>query len=153
MMLRRRSLILLACLSASHCAAQSSWQGTWAATAGTGGAAFAGTWSASPGGTAADSVTGTWALRDANGAELATGTWAAVKEGNLWKGSWQARRESGQIYNGTWTTQVGKAQQGLPANARLTALFEQALTHAVSGTWQMGSSARGAWTIRAYASQ
>lgn len=143
-------LFLLASLSAA-CAGQTTWQGTWAATIGSGGTTFAGTWNASldknPGKNA-DTVTGAWSLRDANGTELATGTWAAVKEGNLWKGSWQARRASGQTYNGAW-----KASVDLPANSHFSALFEAALTKAVSGTWNMATYAAGAWTVRAYASQ
>ncbi len=118
------------------------WQGTWAATAGT--AAFAGTWDAAPG-QSADTLAGTWALRDQNGAELAAGTWAAGKEGKLWKGTWQARRASGQVYNGTW-----RAQVELPGTSRFSDLFEAAIFHAVSGGWRRGAAA-GAWTIRAYA--
>jgi len=149
-MIRRLAWALI--LMASFSAAETGWQGTWAATIAGGGAAFAGTWSGSPGKTA-DNVAGSWSLRDANGAELATGTWAAVKEGNVWKGSWQARRASdrftgGQIYSGEW-----KARVDLPANAQFSALFEAALRNAMSGTWSMGKYAAGAWTIRAYGAQ
>jgi len=118
------------------------WQGTWAATAAAGGV-FAGTWTAAPG-VAADTVAGTWSLRDQTGVELATGTWAAGKDGKLWKGSWQARRPSGQIYDGTW-----RAQVELPATSHFSELFEAAITKAVAGNWRMGTYA-GAWTIRAY---
>jgi len=118
------------------------WQGTWAATAG-GGVAFAGTWDAAPGSTP-DAAGGNWTLRDQNGTELATGTWAAGKEGKSWKGVWQARRLSGQVYDGAW-----RVPAGLPATAHFSQLFEAALAGAMSGNWQMGS-AGGAWTIRAY---
>jgi hypothetical protein len=136
------SVVLLssALLSA---AGQPQWQGTWAATAGTGGSMFAGTWNAAPG-EAPDTVGGSWSLRDQNGAELATGTWAAGKDGKMWKGTWQARRPSGQVYDGTWRTQAE-----LPATSHLSGLFEAAIANALSGTWRMGSYA-GAWTIRAY---
>jgi len=121
---------------------QPAWHGTWAANI-AGGAAFAGTWSATPG-PAPDTVGGTWALLDQNGTELATGTWAAGKDGKVWKGTWQARRPSGQVYDGTW-----RAQNELPAAGHLSALFEAAMVSAASGSWRMGSFT-GAWTIRAY---
>jgi len=125
-------------------AGQPKWQGTWAATVGTGGTMFAGTWNAAPG-EPRDTVAGAWSLRDRNGAELATGTWAAGKEGKVWKGTWQARRPTGQIYDGTW-----RAQIELPATSLLSGLFEKAIAKAVSGSWRMANFT-GAWTIRAYA--
>jgi hypothetical protein len=125
---------------------QPQWNGTWSATIGTGSTTFAGTWNAVPG-AAPDTVAGTWSLRDQNGAELATGTWAAGKDSKVWKGSWQARRPSGQIYNGTW-----RAQAELPAASRFADLFAAAMAQAVSGNWRMGTLG-GAWTIRAYAEQ
>ena len=139
-----RTMILLASLSLPVDAQQTKWQGTWAASVGTAGTtAFAGTWDAVPG-AVQDTANGTWSLRDQNGAELASGTWAAGKEGNVWKGTWQARRASGQIYNGTWRTQVE-----LPTKSQFSEMFEAAITKAVSGTWGMGSYI-GAWTIRVY---
>jgi hypothetical protein len=127
----------------TRAADQPKWQGTWAVTAGSG-SAFAGTWNASPGETP-DNVGGTWSLRDQNGAELATGTWAAGKEGKAWKGTWQARRSSGQVYDGAW-----RAQTELPLASHLPALFEAAIANAVSGSWRTGNYS-GPWTIRAYA--
>jgi len=120
---------------------QPNWQGTWAASAGSG-AMLAGTWSAAPG-QAPDTVAGSWSLRDQNGTELATGTWAAGKEGKVWKGTWQARSASGQIYDGTW-----RAQVELPATSHFSDLFEAAIAKAVSGSWRMGGYS-GAWKIRA----
>ncbi|HEX5226105.1 MAG TPA: hypothetical protein VFW44_00260 [Bryobacteraceae bacterium] len=148
------TLILLVGLvfsSFSIPAAEPQWQGTFAATLGTGGTAFAGTWDAAPG-PAPDTVAGTWSLRDAKGAELATGTWAAGREGKTnkdktWKGTWQARRPSGQVYDGDW-----ESSAALPATAHFPDLFQAALAKAVSGSWWMGKLS-GAWTIRAYASQ
>jgi hypothetical protein len=137
------ALFLLSSLSMSMRAVPPQWQGTWAATVASG-ATFAGTWNAAPG-QAPDTVAGAWSLRDQNGAELATGTWAAGKEGKVWKGSWQARRASGETYDGTW-----QSQSELPLNSRLPGLFESAIAKAISGTWRMGNYA-GAWTIRAYA--
>jgi len=121
---------------------QPQWQGTWAATVASG-ATFAGTWNAAPG-PAPDTVAGTWSLQGPNGAELATGTWAAGKDGKVWKGVWQARRLSGQVYDGTW-----RAQVELPVTSHLPAMFESAMADAVSGNWRMGNST-GSWTIRAY---
>ncbi len=138
-------MILLSCLSPMGKAQQTKWQGSWAASVGTGGTtAFTGTWDAVPA-EVRDTVNGSWSLRNQNGAEVASGTWAAGKEGNFWKGTWLARRASGQIYNGTWQSQVE-----LPAKAQFPELFEAALAKAVSGTWGMGNYA-GAWTIRVYA--
>jgi hypothetical protein len=137
------ALVLFSSSSMSMRADPPQWQGTWAATVASGGT-FAGTWNAAPG-QAPDTVAGAWSLRDQNGAELATGTWAAGKEGKVWKGSWQARRASGETYDGTW-----QAQSELPLNSRLPALFESAIAKAISGAWRMGNYA-GAWTIRAYA--
>lgn len=105
---------------------------------------FAGTWSAVPG-EAVDTVAGTWSLRDQNGVEVATGTWAAGKEGRVWKGSWQARRASGQVSDGTW-----RAQIELPVASHLPDMLEAAIAKAVPGSWRMGNYS-GAWTIRAYA--
>jgi len=136
------TVILLSSSSPAWAADQPKWQGTWAATVGSGGA-FAGTWTAAPGG-APDTVAGTWSLRDQNGTELATGTWAAGKVGKVWKGTWQARRPSGQTYDGTW-----RARTELPPTSHFSDLFEAAIAPAVSGSWQMGNYA-GAWTIRAY---
>ena len=117
------------------------WQGTWSATAGPN--TFAGTWDATPG-QARETVAGSWSLRDQNGTSLAAGTWAAGKEGRFWKGTWQARRSSGQVYDGTW-----RAQVELPATGHFVDLFEAAIANAVSGSFRMGSYG-GAWTIRAY---
>lgn len=138
------AVILLSSSLLAKATEEPKWQGTWAATVGTGGTAFAGTWNAAPG-AAPDTVAGTWSLRDQNGTELATGTWAAGKEGKVWKGTWQARRPSGQIYDGTW-----RAQVELPVSLHLTDLFEAAIGKAVSGGWRMGNYS-GPWTIRAYA--
>jgi hypothetical protein len=143
--MRLLAVILLSSSLLAGVADQPKWQGTWAATAGNGGA-FAGTWNASPGETT-DTVAGTWSLRDQNGAELATGTWAMGKEGKVWKGTWQARRASGQVYDGAWRT-----QEALPAGSHLSSLFEAAIAKAMSGSWQMGNLT-GAWTIRAYVSK
>jgi hypothetical protein len=134
-------ILLSSCLLATD---QPSWQGTWAASVGTGGPMLAGTWNASPG-KAPDTVAGTWSLRDQNGADLATGTWAAGRDGKVWKGTWQARRPSGQVYDGTW-----RAQLELPVTSHLPDMFEAAIAKAVSGSWRMGNYS-GAWTIRAYA--
>jgi hypothetical protein len=143
--MNRHAWILILLLSCTFAAAaqEKKWHGTWAATVGSGGTAFAGTWNAVPS-EAADTVVGSWSVRDQNGAELATGTWAAGKDDKIWKGSWQARRPSGQVYNGTW-----RAQVELPATSHFSELFEAAITKAVSGTWRM-STYSGAWTIRAY---
>lgn len=140
-------MVLLATLSLAAAAQQPKWQGTWAASIGNSGTtAFAGTWDAGPGETK-DTVNGAWSLRDQNGAELARGTWAAGKDGNAWKGTWQARRASGQVYNGTWRSQVD-----LKANSQFPELFEAAIAKAVSGIWGMGSYS-GGWTVRVYPSK
>jgi hypothetical protein len=143
--MKRLAAIVLLVLGSSPSgnAQQQKWHGTWAATAGSGGTTFAGTWNALPG-QAPDTVIGSWSLRDQNGAELATGTWAAGKEDKIWKGGWQARRPTGQVYDGTW-----RAQVELPAASHLSELFEAAIGKAVSGSWRMSNYA-GAWTIRAY---
>jgi hypothetical protein len=141
------AMILLATLSLAGDAQQPKWQGTWAASIGSSGTtAFAGTWDAVPGETK-DTANGAWSLRDQNGAELARGTWAARKEANVWKGTWQARRASGSVYNGTWQSQVD-----LTANSQFPDLFEVAVSKAVSGVWGMGSYS-GGWTIRVYPSR
>jgi hypothetical protein len=140
------TVILLSSFSPARAADQPKWEGTWIASGGNREVAFAGTWNAIPG-NAPDTVAGTWSLRDPSGVELATGTWAAGKDGKVWKGSWQARRPSGQVYDGTWRSQVD-----LPANVHFSELFEAAIAKALSGTWRMGAFA-GAWTIRAYAQQ
>jgi hypothetical protein len=137
------TLILLSTFSPSRAADQPQWHGTWAATVGSGGAMFAGTWNAVPG-ESLDTVAGTWSLQDQTGTELATGTWAAGKDGKVWKGSWQARRPSGQIYDGTW-----RAQVELPVTSHFSKLFEVAIVKAANGSWRMGNYS-GAWTIRAY---
>jgi hypothetical protein len=137
-------IILLSRLAPARAADQPKWQGTWAATVGTGTAMFAGTWNAAPGETP-DTIAGTWSLRDQNGTELATGTWAAGKDSKVWKGIWQARRPSGQVYDGTW-----RAHVELHVTSHFSDLFEAGIANAVSGSWRMGNFA-GAWTIRAYA--
>ena len=138
------TVMLLSTFALSASAEQPQWHGSWAATAGTGGTMFAGTWKVLPG-QAPDIAGGTWSLQDQSGAELATGTWAAGKDGKVWKGSWQARRPSGQIYNGTW-----RAPVELPLTSHFSELFEAAINKAVSGSWRMGTFG-GAWTIRAFA--
>jgi hypothetical protein len=137
------ALIVFASFFPARGADPPAWQGTWSAAIATGGTAFAGTWNASPG-QSPDTAGGGWSLRDLNGAELATGTWAAGKEGKFWKGTWQARRPSGQVYDGTW-----RAQAGLSGAVPFAALFQSAISQAVSGSWRMASLG-GAWTIRAY---
>jgi len=44
----------------------------------------------------------------------------------------------------------GRQRRQLPAAAHMQELFELALTKAMNGTWQMGTSYSGAWSIRAY---
>jgi hypothetical protein len=140
-----RVVILVASLSLAGRAQQATWQGSWAASMGsTGTSAFAGTWNAVPG-KDPDTVAGSWSLRDQNGAEVATGTWAAAKEGKVWKGTWQARRPSGQVYNGSW-----RAQVEISNTLQFSELFEAAIAKAVSGSWGIGNYT-GGWTIRAYA--
>lgn len=136
-------LIVFASFLPARGADQPDWQGTWSAVIGTGGTVFAGTWNASPG-ASPDTVGGAWSLRDQNGAELATGTWAAGKAGKFWKGTWQARRPSGQVYDGTW-----RARAAMSGGSPFTALFQAAIAQAVSGNWRMANLG-GAWTIRAY---
>lgn len=80
---------------------------------------------------------------DQTGATVAAGTWAARKGQEIWKGSWQARGRSGQLYSGTW-----RAQSQLPASNGFSELFEPALTKVASRTWQMGTAYSGAWSIR-----
>jgi hypothetical protein len=103
---------------------------------------LAGTWSGAPG-QAPDTIAGSWSLRDQSGTELATGTWAAGKNGKVWKRTWQARRPSGQVYDGAW-----RAEVELPVTSHFSGLFEAAIAKAVSGSWRMGGYS-GAWTIRA----
>ena len=133
-------------LSFSLLAAEPQWQGTFAATVGTGGTAFAGTWDAAPG-PAPDTVAGTWSLRDAKGVELASGTWAAGRKGKTWKGTWQARRASGQVYNGDW-----ESSTALPTSAQFTDLLQTAFSKDISGSWWMGKLS-GAWSMHAYPKQ
>src|ERR1700722_5536224 len=127
-------ILLSSCLLAVD---QPNWQGTWAASVGTGGPMLAGTWNAAPG-KAPDTVAGTWSLRDQNGADLATGTWSAGRDGKVWKGTWQARRPSGQVYDGTW-----RAQLELPVTSHLPDMFEAAIAKAVSGSGRMGNYSGG----------
>jgi hypothetical protein len=138
------TLMVFASLLPARGADQPAWQGTWSAAIGTGGTVFAGTWSGSPG-QSPDVAGGAWSLRDPSGAELATGTWAAGKEGRVWKGTWQARRPSGQVYDGTW-----RAPVALAGTSHLAALFQFAISQAVSGDWRM-AGVSGTWTIRVYA--
>jgi len=138
------AVIFLSGFSLTFGADQPKWQGTWAASVGSGGTTFAGTWEAVPG-EGRETVAGTWSLRDRNGRELATGTWAASKEEKTWTGTWEARRPSGQVYRGTW-----RAQVELPATSQFQELFKAAITKAISGSWQMGTTYVGAWTIRAF---
>ncbi len=48
---------------------------------------------------------GSWTVMDQAGPTVADGTWAASKDQKIWKGSWQARVRSGQLYSGTWRAQ------------------------------------------------
>ena len=85
---------------------------------------------------------------DQAGTTVAAGTWAARKDQKIWKGSWQARVRSGQLYSGTW-----RPQSHLPASAGFSELFEAALTKNASGTWEMGTAYSGTWSIRAHPHQ
>lgn len=120
------------------------WRGTWSATVGNGARVFGGTWDATLGDDP-DTVIGNWAITDQSGTTMASGTWAAHKDEKVWRGSWQARVASGQVYSGTW-----RAQAQLASTARISELFELSLGKAVSGTWRMGGEYAGAWSIRAY---
>lgn len=119
------------------------WNGSWSASAGNGAAVFRGTWDAALS-SEPDTVAGNWTLTDAHGEAVARGTWAARKNEKIWRGNWQARTSSDRVYTGTWRA------QSLPAAARFPALFESAVTDAVSGTWRMGSTYSGSWSIRVY---
>jgi len=133
--------VLLLSLAMSGSGQPLRWHGTWAANLGNGATVFQGVWSAVPG-EAPDTMIGSWSLRDQNGTELAAGTWAAGKGAKVWRGTWQARRSSGQVYDGTWSAPVE-----LPASSHLSDLFEAAIAKSLSGAWRMGAYA-GAWTIR-----
>jgi hypothetical protein len=142
-----RTLLVLLSLSLAAAAQPKKWRGTWSATVGSGGRAFRGTWDATLGHDP-DTVLGSWTVTDQAGATVATGTWAARKGEKAWKGSWQARAGSGQLFSGTW-----RAQSQLPASTPFSELFEFALTKIASGTWQIGTAYSGTWSIRAYPRQ
>ena len=139
-----RILLLLLILALPAAAQPTTWSGAWSATAGDHARAFEGTWDATVGDDP-DTAAGNWALRDQAGAVLASGSWAARKDGKIWKGGWQARLASGQLYAGTW-----RAQSALRSPSHFSELFAFALTHVASGTWHMGAAHAGGWSIRAY---
>jgi hypothetical protein len=141
-MMNRLAGALLLLLSLTTASAQSkSWRGTWSATIAGGGRVFGGTWDATLGDDP-DTVLGNWSAIDQAGETVATGTWAARKESKIWRGSWQARLASGQVFSGTW-----RSQSQLPATAHLADLLEAASAKTAGGTWRMGA-ASGAWSIQ-----
>ncbi len=142
-----RAFLLLLSLSLAAAAQPKTWRGTWSATVGNGVRAFGGTWDAALGDNP-NIVLGNWTVMDQAGATVAAGTWSARKDAKIWKGSWQARVRSGQLYSGIW-----QAQSQLPASAGFSELFEAALTKVASGTWQLGTAYSGTWSIRAYPRQ
>jgi len=142
-----RALLLLLSLSLAAAAQPKTWRGTWSATVGNGVRAFGGTWDATLGDNP-NAVLGNWTVMDQAGATVAAGTWAARKDQKIWKGTWQARGRSGQLYSGTW-----RAQSHLPASNGFSELFESALTKIASGTWQVGTAYSGIWSIRSYPRQ
>jgi len=139
-----RAILLLLTFWLAATAQQKSWHGTWTANAGGGARTFAGTWDASLG-DEPDTVVGNWTLMDKAGATVAAGTWAARKDEKIWRGSWQARGPSGGIYSGTW-----RAPSQVTPAARISKLFEFALTKVAGGTWRMGTAYSGDWAIRAF---
>lgn len=120
------------------------WSGTWSATIGRNARAFGGTWEATPGDDP-DTVLGNWSMLDRAGATLANGAWSARKDEGIWKGGWQARLASGQLYSGTW-----RAQSPLRSPSHFSELFEFAIAKAASGAWRMGAAHSGGWSIRTY---
>jgi hypothetical protein len=142
-----RALLLLLSLSLAAAAQPKTWRGTWSATVGNGVRALGGTWDAALG-DSPNIALGSWTVMDQAGATVAAGTWAARKDQKIWKGSWQARVRSGQLYSGTW-----RAQPQFSSSAGFSELFEFALTKIASGTWQMGPAYSGAWSIRTYPRQ
>lgn len=121
---------------------QKSWEGTWAATSGTG-ITLQGTWTA-----VADpktgALTGTWTLDDAKRKAVMGGAWSAAKSPEGWTGAWRAvvSGRKGE-YSGTWSASVD-----LKPDASFADLFERAVKSAVSGGWRAGRQS-GAWSIRA----
>jgi hypothetical protein len=85
---------------------------------------------------------------DQAGATVAAGTWAARKDQKVWKGSWQARGRSGQLYSGTW-----RAQPQLPSSAGFSELFEFALTISCQRDLAGGYSVLRCLVERAYPHQ
>jgi hypothetical protein len=136
------TFLLLLMLSLAVAAQPKTWSGSWSANAGNDSRAFGGTWDATLGDDP-ETVLGNWTMLDQSGATLAAGTWSARKDERIWKGSWQARLASGQLYSGTW-----QAQSQLRSPSHFSELFEFALTKAASGAWHMGNAHSGGWSIR-----
>jgi len=137
-----RLLVALWMANAPH-----TWHGSWSANTASGGTTLGGTWDAEQS-DRDDTVTGNWALMNAAGQTLATGTWAARKDQKVWSGSWQVRDASNRVFNGTWRARLTAS----PAE-QFGAMLDSALTDAVSGTWRMGASQSGSWSIRTYKDQ
>ena len=122
--------------------AQSTRQGTWAASSGAG-PTLNGTWTAAAD-PATGNVTGTWTLIDPKGRVVARGVWSAAKSARGWRGAWRAAAEGRKTeYSGTWSADIA-----LKPNAPFASLFESAVKGAVGGSWRAGRRS-GTWSIRA----
>lgn len=140
-MLHRGLACVLLLLCWTRVAAAQLAPGSWSARSNTG-LVLMGTYTAAVD-SSSGAVIGGWTLLDASGREVARGGWSAAKAARTWNGSWRAvGTGSTREWAGTFTADT-KASPSMP----LRALFVEALTDVVRGTWRTGPYS-GSWAIR-----
>jgi len=140
------ALVVLAATATLAAAPRPVMYGLWTATAGA--TIFHGKWSAQALPASPNSVIGSWALVDDRGEATMQGTWSAKRLGKRsaggWKGTWQAKVQSGGAFTGTW--------QAVPPGDFHGTTFEDLLRATdhlqISGYWKSSGGAAGAWWLK-----
>lgn len=113
------------------------WRGAWAASAGP--RAFHGRWWAQVLAHSPNAASGSWTLlSDANQIVL-EGTWSAKKFVSGWQGTWTARPNSGQVFSGTWSSEMTDGKT-------LEDMLQKTLEKQVTGEWRKGRM-QGNWWL------
>jgi hypothetical protein len=114
--------------------------GRWTASSGPS-QIFRGTWSAEISRQRRNEAQGSWTLVNDAGEVALEGTWSARKTGSRWTGTWRARTSKGQLFSGSWDTQLPQSK-----NQTFADLLKRTAEEEVAGFWQSGRY-QGNWWL------
>jgi hypothetical protein len=117
-------------------------QAIWVAQGGA--AIFHGNVSAQALPTSGNALVGSWTLANEDWAIVMQGTWSGKKSERGWAGTWRARTQAGEIFDGTW--------QAVPPTGFKGKTFEDLFRAIgdvqISGYWKTRGGSSGAWWLK-----